>query len=181
MLIGASGSGKTAVAELLDHRAPWAGHTHYFDSIGIPSREEMESFGGGEGWQEWATAKWINQLAQNDSPVQLLEGQTRPSYILPVLADLPRIQPTIILLECRPDVRRQRLTELRTQPELANTTTDSWAVYLRGQVDALQFPVIDTSDLTLEEVASDVESVAGLGDARGDGRNWLGRAKSGSA
>jgi hypothetical protein len=168
VLIGASGSGKTSVAEKLEQRPPWTGHTHYFDSIGVPSAEEMVSYGGGEGWQRWASEIWVRRLGDLQSPLELLEGQTRPSYLVPVIAEYPDLDPTILLLDCAPAVRRHRLTEHRNQPELANPTMDTWAVYLRGQADALGLPVIDTSELTLNEVVAKVESVAGFGDASGD-------------
>jgi hypothetical protein len=54
-LVGASGVGKTTVAEVLERRLPWTGNTYFFDSIGVPSPEEMDRrFGGGDGWQQWA-------------------------------------------------------------------------------------------------------------------------------
>jgi len=162
ILIGASGSGKTAVAALLGTRPSWAGHTHYFDSIGVPSAEEMESYGGGEAWQRWATEEWVRRIATLDSPIELLEGQTRPSFLQPELAKHPGLDPTIILLDCTPAVRRHRLVELRRQSDLANPTMENWAVYLRAQADAFGLLVIDTSDLTVEEVAAAVESAAGL-------------------
>jgi hypothetical protein len=74
----------------------------------------------------------------------------------------PDLEPTIILLDCNPSVRRHRLVELRKQGELDNSTMENWAAYLRGQADALGLPVIDTSDLTLEGVAAAVEIAAGV-------------------
>ena len=158
VLVGASGSGKTAVAQVLEQRAPWTGHTHHFDSIGVPSAEEMAKYGGGEGWQKWATEKWLEELARKDLPLQLLEGQTRPSFIHPVLDAYPRLRVDTILLDSRPDVRRRRLVALRDQAELASPVMDSWAAYLRGQADALGLRVIDTSDLSVAEVAGEIES-----------------------
>lgn len=160
-LIGASGAGKSAVARLLENRAPWTGNTHFLDSIGVPSPEKMEAdHGGAGGWQKWATEQWIARLAREQTAVQLLEGQTRPSFILPAVAASPGLEPLIILLDCSPEVRRQRLATGRGQPELASPRTACWAAYLRGQADALQLPVVDTDDLTLEEVAAEVEAIA---------------------
>ena len=63
-LVGASGVGKTTVAEVLERRMPWIGNTFGFDSIGVPATEEMEGrFGGGDGWQRWATRQWVDSLA----------------------------------------------------------------------------------------------------------------------
>lgn len=158
-LIGASGVGKTAVASVLEEREPWRGNTFYSDTIGVPGPEEMERWeGGGEGWQRWATEQWVSKLAAGKVPLQLLEMQTRPSFILPVLAPFPGLEPRIVLLDCSAPIRRFRLAELRNQPDLANSRMESWAIYLRGQADALGPPVIQTDNLTLEEVAAAVEA-----------------------
>ena len=159
-LIGASGVGKTAVASVLEGREPWLGNTFYSDSIGVPSPEEMERWpGGGEGWQKWATEQWVSKLAERDVPFQLLEMQTRPSFILPALEPFPELNPAVVLLECSAAVRRFRLAELRQQPDLADSRMENWAIYLRGQADALGLPVIQTDTLTVDEVGSAVESV----------------------
>ena len=120
-LVGASGVGKTAVAEHLQAHPPWTGRTHFFDSIGVPSPEEMtEGNGGGEGWQRWATARWVDKLASQPPLIQLLEAQTRPSFINEALETHPALEAVIILLDCRREVRRHRLANLRRRPELAN-------------------------------------------------------------
>ncbi|NNM05865.1 MAG: hypothetical protein HKO65_12315 [Gemmatimonadetes bacterium] len=162
-LVGASGVGKTAVAQVLEARPPWAGNTHYFDTIGVPSAEEMESvFGGGEEWQLWATRQWVNSLAERDAPLHLIEGQTRPSFINEAAEDCPDLEFLIVLLDCNPEVRRHRLTELRQQPELLTRDMENWAVYLAGQAHALGLPVIDTSQLDIEAVAHEIEARVGI-------------------
>ena len=93
--------------------------------------------GGGEGWQQWATEQWVTRLAERNTPLQLLEMQTRPSFILPAVESHPGVVGRIILLECSTTVRSIRLTEFRQQPELVNARMENWAVYLRGQADAL--------------------------------------------
>jgi len=158
-LIGASGVGKTAVAQLLEKRHPWINNTFYSDSIGVPTPEEMERWPrGGEGWQQWATEQWVARMAERSEPIQLLEMQTRPSFILPAVEVFPKLDPQIILLECSASVRVHRLTELRQQPELANARMENWAIYLRGQAEALRIPSVQTDDLTLDEVAAAVEA-----------------------
>lgn len=62
------------------------------------------------------------------------------------------------LLECSASVRAFRLTELRQQPELAYARMERWAVYLRDQADAMGLPVIQTDNLTLDEVPAAVEA-----------------------
>jgi len=158
-LIGASGVGKTAVAKVLEKKEPWIWNTFYSDTIGVPNPEEMERWpGGGEGWQQWATEQWVTRLAERNTPLQLLEMQTRPSFILPAVESHSGVVGRIILLECSTPVRSFRLTEFRQQPELMNARMENWAVYLRGQADALRLPVIQTDDLTLQEVAAAVEA-----------------------
>jgi hypothetical protein len=160
LLIGASGVGKTSVASALEKKDPWRGNTFYSDTMGVPSQEEMERWpGGAEGWQKWATEQWVSRLAGRDTPLQLLEMQTRPSFILSALGAFPDLDPVIILLECSQDARTFRLTDLRQQPELASSRMECWAAYLRGQADALGFPTIQTDNLTVEEVAIEVGKV----------------------
>ncbi|MEJ2548351.1 MAG: AAA family ATPase [Gemmatimonadota bacterium] len=161
-LVGASGVGKTTIADVLQERAPWTGHTYHFDDIGVPSPEEMVAeHGSGETWQEWATHRWVERLAAAATPLQLLEGQTRPSFILRAIETHPDLASRIILLDCTPEVRSRRLTEGRNRPELADDRMDRWAVYLRGQADALGLPVIDTSDGDPKSLADEVEQVVG--------------------
>jgi hypothetical protein len=54
---------------------------------------------------------------------------------------------TILLVDCSHDVREARLRAWG-QPELATPQMAAWAAYLRGQADALELPVLDTSELT---------------------------------
>jgi hypothetical protein len=56
----------------------------------------------------------------------------------------------ILLLDCGAEERERRLHGPRGQPELATVHKISWAAYLRGQADALQVPVLDTTSLTPE-------------------------------
>jgi hypothetical protein len=155
VVTGASGSGKTSAVRSLEERSLSGLRCFYFDSIGIPSTEEMDrEFGGPEAWQADATRRWIRRLVteSDGSSVSLLDGQTRPSFVRATLGCVDRTQGRIVLLECSPAVRRVRLAQ-RGQPELANLRMDNWATYLRGQADALGLPVIDTDALAVEVVA----------------------------
>ncbi len=155
VVTGASGSGKTAAARSLEERRLDGLRFFYFDSIGVPSAEEMDrEFGGGEAWQADATSRWIKRLVteSDGSFVSLLDGQTRPSFVRAALGCPDPTHLRIVLLECSPAVRRVRLAQ-RGQPELANLRMDNWASYLRGQADALGLPVIDTDALGVESVA----------------------------
>lgn len=112
-------------------------------------------WGSGERWQEEMTKQWLERLAMNadNCEIAVLEGQTRPSFIEPHLARTGIQHSRVVLLDCTPAVRSTRLRDLRRQPELANEGMDAWAVYLRGQADALGLQVVDTSELSIDETA----------------------------
>ena len=159
-LIGASGAGKTAVTKAIDARAIPGVRCYYFDSIGVPPTSIMQrEFGSGENWQAVATAQCVDRLlASGDgAAIALLEGQTRPSFIQPALKRARVRHARIVLLDCSPDVRAARLCGARGQPELATPRMDAWAVYLRGQADALEMPVVDTSRKSLDAVADEIK------------------------
>jgi hypothetical protein len=160
VVTGASGAGKTAAVECLEMRSRPSIRCFYFDRIGVPSTDVMErEFGGPERWQAEATKLWISRLAADvhDASVCILDGQTRPSFVRAALAtvDAPHVQ--IVLFECSPLIRSTRLVA-RGQPELATPRVDTWAAYLRGQADALELPVIDTTHLNVERTADALEA-----------------------
>jgi len=160
-VVGASGAGKTAAVQALTDRGNWSGQCYFFDSIQIPTPSEMERlYGDGESWQAHTTEQWVEKIVSDPEPLAVLEGQTRPSFIRAALAGHPDVRTEIVLLDCRSDVRRQRLIELRAQPELATTEMDCWSAYLRGQADALGIPVVDTSEQTTESVALQLQQFA---------------------
>jgi RNase adaptor protein for sRNA GlmZ degradation len=162
VVTGASGAGKTTAVEALNARHVPGTRCFFFDSIGIPSIEVMErDFGGGEQWQAFATAEWLSRLSAlpEDVRVAVLDGQTRPSFVFDAAASAPRRSVHVVLLDCSPDVRTMRLTGARRQPELASERMNNWAAYLRGQADALHLDVIDTTSLTVTEVAARLETL----------------------
>jgi hypothetical protein len=112
-------------------------------------------YGSGENWQALKTEHWLRFFATDPdgADVYVLDGQTRPSFVNAAAQRSGVDVSQIVLLDCAPPVRNLRLIELRGQPELANSQMDCWAAYLRGQADALDLPVIDTTTLPLEGVA----------------------------
>jgi len=156
-VVGASGAGKTAAVHALAARGVPGVRCYHFDTIGVPTPEVMErDWGGGERWQEEVTRRWIERLVANQDGAQcaVLEGQTRPSFIQRWIAGAGVGHARIVLLDCTPAVRAARLAGPRGQPDLATRQMDTWAVYLRGQADALQLPVLDTTDMSVEQVAA---------------------------
>jgi hypothetical protein len=155
VVTGASGAGKTSSVTALEARAQSGTACFYFDSIGVPTPEVIErDFGSGERWQADATNRWIMRMIAEGSPttVNVLDGQTRPSFVRAALARVSHSRSQIVLLDCDAEVRRVRLVA-RGQGDLAIPQMETWAAYLRGQADALGLPVIDTSRLSTEQVA----------------------------
>jgi hypothetical protein len=153
---GASGAGKTAVVRALEARALPGVRCYYFDAIGVPSIDDMHrDFGGPERWQAVTTQRWVGHFAANPDAAELcvLDGQTRPSFVRRAVECAGIRLVRVVLLDCAPAVRHARLIGPRDQPALSNPQMDCWAAYLRGQADALDLPVIDTTDIGIEAAA----------------------------
>jgi len=163
MVTGASGVGKTATVRAIAARRMPGVSCFHFDSIGVPSPEVMaQEFGGPESWLRDATARWITRLVVLDDSTRIavLDGQTRPSFVEEALrraaVGSTAIRGQIVLLDCDPEVRARRLAGPRQQPELNGPRMDHWAAYLRGQADALNLPVVDTTKQTVDQVVDAV-------------------------
>jgi len=133
----------------------------HFDSIGVPSAEEMErDHGGAEQWQAWATEQWLARLAGLGEGVRVavLDAQTRPSTVFASPSAAAASNAHVVLVDCSPEVRTARLHGPRGQGHLATARMDTWAAYLRGQADALGLAIIDTTDLTVAEAAHQLET-----------------------
>jgi GTPase SAR1 family protein len=160
IVAGASGVGKTTLVEALAARQLPGVQCHYFDSIGVPTPAEMEQrHGGGEAWQANATRQWIGILAAATPPgtVAVLDGQVRPSVVRRALAEYPALVAEIILIDCSHAERDRRLRTIRGQPDLATARMAEWAAYLRGQADALDLAVIDTTSIPASEATTLIE------------------------
>ena len=152
VVTGASGVGKTALVRDLEAHSRPGVRCYYFDSIGVPSLSEMMAeYGSPQAWQVATTHQWIAMLAGNrhDCRVAVLEGQIRPSVVLQAFEEQQVPLGRVVLLDCEPRTRDARLRTLR-QPELATPQMATWAAYLRGQAEALQLPILDTTTVTLE-------------------------------
>ena len=151
---GASASGKTTLLNLLARQDALPDTSyHFFDSIGVPSLEVMQrDFGGSERWQEHATHLWIDRLLTAPAALVVIEGSTRPQFVLAAFRRAKVTHGGVLLLDCGLEERRRRLQIDRAQPELANFHMFAWAAYLRGQADALGLPVLDNS--TLDETSA---------------------------
>ena len=153
VVTGASGSGKTTTVRALEARALFGVHCYYFDAVGVPGADVLErDLGSPEGWQAMTTRAWLDRLAADPdrADVYVLDGQTRPSFVRSAVERVHTAIVRIVLLDCAAPARHARLARPRGQPELSNPRMDCWAAYLRGQADALELPVIDTTNLAID-------------------------------
>src|SRR5262249_18221332 len=95
-------------------------------------------------WQAVTTRAWLERLAADPdgTDVYVLDGQTRPSFIRSAVERVGAALVRVVLLDCAAHARHARLTGPRGQPELSHPRMDCWAMYLRGQADAFDLPVI---------------------------------------
>jgi predicted kinase len=152
ILTGASGSGKTTLARAIEDRHAGEFRVIYFDSIGVPSSEEMMKWGDGHqpggAWQRAMTLQWFEKLApllRSGRPV-LFEGQMRPAFIQEALEAPTTIRAEVILLDCDEYTRSERLVTGRAQPDLSNQDMFAWADYLRGEALKAGYEILDTGN-----------------------------------
>jgi energy-coupling factor transporter ATP-binding protein EcfA2 len=160
VVTGASGAGKSTLVRGLAARGLPAVGCYEFDTIGIPSEAEIaERFGSGEAFQAWALDTWVARLARNDDrlAVAVLDASVGPRAARDALARHGIARGAVVLVDCAYAERNARLRGPRGQPELATAQMDGWAAYLRGQADALDVPVLDT---TTTEPAAGVAALA---------------------
>lgn len=153
VVTGASGAGKTTLARrLADLSLPGVG-CYEFDTIGIPTSEEIRArFGDGATFQRWALHEWMGRLTRNADKVQVavLDAQVPLHAARDAFVEHGIGVNRIVLLDCNEAERNARLRGSRGQPELATAQMDTWAAYLRGQADALEVSVVDTTAATPE-------------------------------
>jgi len=165
-ITGSSASGKTTLLKGVINSVYPNLTAYYFDEIGVPTIEEMNiTFGGPAQWQAYNVRKWIEKINLTESAnFILLDGQARPKVILDTAKELGIASIHITLIECSRAERRNRLLKTRIQPELDIPDVYSWAAYLRGQADALNIEIIDTTEKNIEnsiiELANSINKFA---------------------
>ena len=148
VVVGASGAGKSTLTRGLAALGLPGVTCHHFDTLGVPTPKEIAArFGGGEAWQAWALDQWMRRLARNDdaSALAVLDAQVRPHAAVLALNQHNIARRRVVLVDCGYAERNARLRGPRGQPELATPDMDCFAAYLRGQADALDLPIIDTT------------------------------------
>jgi len=156
VLTGASGSGKTAIAQAIASRYGEYVDVYHFDQIGVPPREQMiAKYGSGEAWQRAKTHEWMAKIAAKHRTRGdvLFEGQMRCTFVLEAAAAAAIKKFALILVDCDDATRIRRLTSERCQQNLANPTMMDWAQYLRDEANQLRCTILDTTHLSLEDCA----------------------------
>ena len=155
VLTGASGAGKTTLIVKLNELAIPGVKGINCDRVKIESDETADP----SDRQADILRYWISHLSQQETGIELavLDTQIRPHRALEVLDQAAIEYAQIVLVDCDPVKRNERLRMDRGQPELANPQMDCWAAYLRGQADALQLSVIDTSNDPMDKSLAELE------------------------
>lgn len=168
VLTGASGAGKTTLALKLNELAIPGVNGINCDRVNIHADETADP----SNWQANVLRYWISHLSQPENGIELavLDTQIRPHVAIEVLSQSAVEYAQIVLVDCDPVKRNERLCMQRNQPDLANPRMDCWAAYLRGQADALKLAIIDTSNDSIEKSVDELELLA---------RNLLSRSRAG--
>ncbi|TAY79724.1 AAA family ATPase [Rhizobium ruizarguesonis] len=154
ILTGASGAGKTTIAEAIERLHGQEIHVFYKDRIGVPPVQEMiDHFGSVEEWQRAATFEWMVRLSPlvTQGRKVLFEGQSRFTFLAEAAECAGIMRFARILIDCDDETRTRRLSIDRGQPELANADMMNWASFLRNEASAYGCEILDTSNLTVEQ------------------------------
>ena len=161
ILIGASGAGKTTIAEAFESSFPGEAEILFFDRIGVPPAAEMIArHGSGEAWQRAMTIAWLARIAPLVKAGRnvLFEGQTRASFVAEAAATAGAEDDTLLLIDCDDSTRRDRLRTARRQPELDNPDMQAWARFLRERAVEDGTVILDTSAMKVDEAVAFVRS-----------------------
>lgn len=151
-VIGASGSGKTTTLKLLEKAMPHHCRLIHFDSIGVPSFEEMETeYGSIEEWQRVKTFEWVEKLAKEEllKSHVVFDAQVRPSFISEA-CDAHGAAYDVLLFDCFDEERKRRLVN-RGHSELADDNMMNWAAFLRRECQQRNYKIINNTHITREQ------------------------------
>lgn len=160
-LIGASGVGKTTAAKLLENKKRNIKFI-YFDRENItPSKVEMiETFGSIENYQKHKTVELVKRMMDGYLNKQsvLIDTQSRFEFIKDACKENQINNFQVILFDCEDLTRNKRLNE-RGQPHLINQDMDNWAKFLREDCKKNNCSIIDTTNLTVDEMTNVLENI----------------------
>jgi hypothetical protein len=159
VLTGASGSGKTAIADAIRTGWPALADVLHFDRIGVPSPEAMAAdWGSGEAWQRAMSLEWMVRIAamRGQTRPVLFEGQMRLAFLREGLTAAGIVDFHVVLVDCDDATRVHRLVASRMQPELANPEMLNWAAHLRREARDGGYEVLDASQIPLADSVAHV-------------------------
>jgi tRNA uridine 5-carbamoylmethylation protein Kti12 len=163
-LTGASGVGKTTLLQNLKDKysSKQAWEFLKFDSIGVPSNEEMvREFGSVENWQKAKTHEWIKKMVQGypNKELIVMDGQANIEFIKSGFEKESFTNYQIILVDCDQDTMVKRLVDERQQVWLASEDMKNWLQFLRKQAQTLNVPIINTSKLDKAQTVAEFEKI----------------------
>ena len=154
-ITGASGAGKTYLVEKMEQLISHKKLGYFkFDTIGVPSFEEMEhDFGSGEKWQENATHRWVERFTKDAfiPQVVIFEGQYNLDFAIEACKKFGVKNYRIVVATAPDEVMTERLTRIRNQPELVTEDMFNWSKFLREQGEAKGALILDTSAMATSE------------------------------
>ncbi len=158
LITGASGSGKTTISKYLAEKYK----VFHFDEIGVPLSEEMiAEFGSLEGWQKWATERWIKKLLNLEGEETVIfEGSFNPEFA--------SYYNKLICFDTKKDIRERRLLECRCQSELVTQDMENFSNYLKEKTVKLGGTVIDSSGDIHDTVKACLSVIEGSDSLRVD-------------
>lgn len=163
-LTGASGVGKTTLLKNLENKYGSQSTWEFlrFDSIGIPSHEEMvKEYGSSHGWQKAKTEEWIQKMLEEypGKEMIVMDGQANLEFIIEGFKRQNFTNYQIVLIDCEQETMVKRLTDERQQPWLASEDMKNWLKFLRDQANKYSIPVIDTTNINETEVLEKLETI----------------------
>jgi len=163
-LTGASGVGKTTLLQSLKDKYSAKSTWEFlrFDSIGVPSNEEMvRDFGSGENWQKAKTHEWIEKMVKgfSDKELVVMDGQSNLEFIKQGFEKQNFTNYKIVLVDCDQEHMLKRLIDERQQAWLASEDMKNWLKFLRNQAEKFGAPVINTSKLDKAQTVEAFEKI----------------------
>jgi adenylate kinase family enzyme len=159
---GASGVGKTTVLQTLKQRDVNRRYVFvHYDSIGIPTREEMIAEAGSLGnWQEITTHRWIKEISEKyqSTRVVIIEGQSNLDFISDAFRKNGVTRCATVLLDSDWDTVKDRLIIYRNQSHLVTDDMKNWLSYLRNQAQQRGIRIVDTARQSPDQIAQVIET-----------------------
>ncbi len=163
-LTGASGAGKSNLLSGLKEKHSNKGNWEFvkFDSIGVPSTEDMiKEYGSGENWQRAKTYEWIDKMVNGypGKEVIIIDGQANLKFIKTGFEKQNFKNYQIVLIDCEQDIMIKRLIDERQQAWLASEEMKNWLKFLRHQAQNFGTPIIETSHISPSQVVEKFEKI----------------------